>query len=95
MPIYEYTCHGCGGDVEIWQKISEKPKKTCPTCGARKLERIISHTSFHLKGSGWYVTDYAKKGEGQATKSSKTSKTTKAAEPAAPAAPKASEPSSD
>lgn len=62
MPIYEYTCHGCGHDVEIWQKISEKPKKACPDCGARKLERVISATSFHLKGSGWYVTDYANKG---------------------------------
>ncbi|MDX9999988.1 MAG: zinc ribbon domain-containing protein [Polyangia bacterium] len=85
MPIYEYTCHGCGEDVELWQKISEKPKKICPSCGARKLERVISHTSFHLKGSGWYVTDYAKKGS-SATSSPKKDK---------PATPKASETSSD
>jgi putative FmdB family regulatory protein len=62
MPIYEYVCSGCGHEVEAWQKISEKPKKVCPVCHARKLERLISNTSFQLKGSGWYVTDYAKKG---------------------------------
>lgn len=62
MPIYEYSCQGCGADVEVWQKISEKPKKVCPECGAHKLERQISATTFHLKGSGWYVTDYANKG---------------------------------
>lgn len=91
MPIYEYTCHGCGADVEIWQKISEKPKKACPTCGARKLERVISQTSFHLKGSGWYVTDYANK-SGPGT--SKKTKPAEPAEPAVPAAPKTSDSSS-
>ena len=62
MPIYEYGCAVCGHELEAWQKISEKPKKVCPACGARKLERLISNTSFQLKGTGWYVTDYAKKG---------------------------------
>jgi putative FmdB family regulatory protein len=61
MPIYEYACSGCGHELEAWQKISEKPKKACPICHARKLERLISNTSFQLKGTGWYVTDYAKK----------------------------------
>lgn len=61
MPIYEYACASCGHELEIWQKITEKPARTCPNCGARKLERQISHTSFQLKGTGWYVTDYAGK----------------------------------
>jgi len=74
MPIYEYTCHGCGKEIEVWQKISEKPKKVCPECGAHKLERLISNTSFHLKGSGWYVTDYAKGSSGGGSSKSATKK---------------------
>ena len=70
MPIYEYACARCGHEVEVWQRISEKPKKKCPACGALKLERLISNTSFHLKGSGWYVTDYANKGKGSSSKPS-------------------------
>ena len=62
MPIYEYACSACGHQLEEMQKISEKPKKVCPSCHAHKLERLISNTSFQLKGTGWYVTDYAKKG---------------------------------
>lgn len=61
MPIYEYGCAACGHELEIWQKINDRPAKKCPACGARKLERLISNTSFKLKGSGWYVTDYAGK----------------------------------
>ena len=61
MPIYEYACSACGHELEAMQKISEKPKKVCPSCHAHRLERLISNTSFQLKGTGWYVTDYAKK----------------------------------
>ena len=59
MPIYEYKCHKCGV-VEAMQGIKEKPLKKCPNCKG-KVERMISSTSFVLKGSGWYATDYAKK----------------------------------
>ncbi len=59
MPIYEYHCGKCG-DFEVMQKISDKPLSTCPTC-RRKVNKLISSTSFQLKGSGWYVTDYARK----------------------------------
>ena len=59
MPIYEYKCNKCGV-FEVMQKISEAPLKKCPTCKG-KAERQISNTSFVLKGSGWYVTDYARK----------------------------------
>lgn len=60
MPIYEYECTGCGKHHEIIQKISDKPIVKCPQCSGR-LQRLISQSSFHLKGSGWYATDYAKK----------------------------------
>lgn len=60
MPIYEYECLQCGNVHEIMQKMSDKPLYKCPKCGG-KLQKMISHSSFHLKGSGWYVTDYANK----------------------------------
>jgi putative FmdB family regulatory protein len=60
MPIYEYQCAACGQVVERWQKISDSPLADCPSCGG-SLHKIISSCAFHLKGSGWYVTDYAGK----------------------------------
>jgi putative FmdB family regulatory protein len=60
MPIYEYQCAGCGQVVERWQKISDAPLTECPACGG-SLHKIISSCAFHLRGSGWYVTDYAGK----------------------------------
>ncbi len=58
MPIYEYQCEACGNIVENWQKISDPPLEECEACGGR-MRKLISQSSFHLKGSGWYVTDYA------------------------------------
>ena len=72
MPIYEYQCQSCGTIVENWQKISDPPLETCEACGG-KMKKLISQSSFHLKGSGWYVTDYARKGKGSG--GSETSKT--------------------
>ncbi len=63
MPIYEYECRDCGEELEIIQKMSEGPLRKCPSCGALKLHRKISRSAFHLKGDGWYVTDYAKNGK--------------------------------
>jgi putative FmdB family regulatory protein len=60
MPIYEYQCAACGQVVERWQKISDAPLAECPACGG-SLHKLISSCAFHLKGSGWYVTDYAGK----------------------------------
>jgi putative FmdB family regulatory protein len=60
MPIYEYRCEKCG-DFELTQRISDPAAKRCPKC-RRKVRRLISSTSFQLKGSGWYVTDYARSG---------------------------------
>jgi len=61
MPIYEYQCQKCG-TFEITQRITEKPLGKCPNCKG-KVKKLISNTSFQLKGTGWYVTDYARKGK--------------------------------
>jgi putative FmdB family regulatory protein len=58
MPIYEYECSRCGHVEEAIQKFSDKPLKKCRHCSG-KLHRLISQSSFHLKGTGWYVTDYS------------------------------------
>jgi putative FmdB family regulatory protein len=66
MPIYEYECEKCG-EFEQMQRITDPPLARCPTC-KRKVRRLISSTSFQLKGTGWYVTDYAKSGSGNGGK---------------------------
>jgi putative FmdB family regulatory protein len=76
MPIYEYQCAACGRVVEKWQKMSEAPLSTCAACGGG-LSKLISSCSFHLKGSGWYVTDYG--GSHSATAPSDSSEGAKAA----------------
>ena len=58
MPYYEYECESCGRVFEKEQRITAPPKATCPACKSKKTRRLISSTSFQLKGSGWYVTDY-------------------------------------
>lgn len=67
MPIYEYECAACGKIEEAFQRFSDKPLVKCKHCSG-KLHRLISHSSFHLKGSGWYVTDYANKSSSSPTK---------------------------
>ena len=62
MPIYEYCCQKCSKYFEVIQKFSDKPLKKCPDCKGR-LAKLISKASFQLKGTGWYVTDYARKSE--------------------------------
>lgn len=57
MPVYEYKCTGCGAETEVMQKISDAPLTQCTSCGG-ELKKLITNTSFVLKGSGWYVTDY-------------------------------------
>ena len=57
MPVYEYQCTECGQIEEAFQKISDSPLKTCSHCKGH-LKKLISQSTFHLKGSGWYVTDY-------------------------------------
>jgi len=77
MPIYEYECAKCGRIQEALQKISEKPLTRCTHCSG-KLHRLVSQSSFHLKGSGWYVTDYARNARNSAPPQKKEDKTQKA-----------------
>jgi putative FmdB family regulatory protein len=75
MPIYEYKCAKCKKHHEIMQKITDKPLTICPSCGGT-MNKMISSTSFVLKGSGWYATDYAGKGKKDAVeKTEKKEKT--------------------
>ncbi len=78
MPIYEYQCAACGRITERWQKFSEDPLTTCPHCGG-DLNKLISCCTFHLRGSGWYVTDYGGSRQG-APASTETSGETKEAQ---------------
>ncbi|MFC1611203.1 FmdB family zinc ribbon protein [Myxococcota bacterium] len=64
MPIYEYECQKCGEIFEVFQKVSDPPPKR-HSCGSRRVRRVMSQTSFILKGTGWYVTDYARKEKGK------------------------------
>ncbi len=59
MPVYEYACKACGHEFEREQRISDKPLKKCPSCGSMQAKRLISRTSFVLKGGGWYNDLYA------------------------------------
>jgi putative FmdB family regulatory protein len=85
MPIYEYDCQKCGRRTEVLQQLSEKPLKICPRCGG-KLRKAASAPAIRFKGSGWYVTDYAR-----ARKEEKHASSGKA-DPESKAADSASEP---
>jgi putative FmdB family regulatory protein len=69
MPMYEYQCDACGARFEQIQKFSDPPVEVCPTCGERKVRKLLSSPAIQFKGSGWYITDYAR-----AKESSKESK---------------------
>jgi len=61
MPIYEYECDACGHHMEVLQKFSDLPIAECEACHSHQIKKLISQSTFHLKGTGWYVTDYASK----------------------------------
>ena len=67
MPFYEYRCGKCAHEFEEMQRITDPPVHKCPKCGKKAVERLISRTSFVLKGSGWYVTDYGRSGSSAPT----------------------------
>ena len=69
MPIYEYSCEKCG-IVEASQKFDDAPLEECPECGQGGIKKEISASAFHLKGTGWYKTDYASSGSSQGGKRS-------------------------
>ena len=81
LPIYEYQCRNCGKAFEVFQKITDEPLQTCKYCSGQ-LRKLISISSFQLKGTGWYITDYKNKEtkkekplEGGAEKTPETSAT--------------------
>lgn len=71
MPIYEYRCESCGVELEKIRKFSDPPLTDCPACGKPTLKKLVSASSFRLKGSGWYETDFKNKkkpaGDGKAS----------------------------
>lgn len=73
MPLYEYKCTKCGSGIEILHKVGERPRQTCQKCGGR-LEKMLSAPAIQFKGSGWYVTDYARKQIPEKTQSPKDQK---------------------
>ncbi|RME27289.1 MAG: zinc ribbon domain-containing protein [Deltaproteobacteria bacterium] len=73
MPIYEYECRKCGDQFDVIQSFSDKPLRKCRKCGGR-LTKLVSECSFHLKGSGWYVTDYSGKTPSKAKKKKESKK---------------------
>ncbi len=81
MPIYEYICKNCEKEFELIQKISDPPAKKCPDCG-KKIEKKLSLSSFQLKGTGWYVTDFANKGKEKKADKKESKKETKTESPA-------------
>jgi putative FmdB family regulatory protein len=60
MPIYEYRCDQCGQTIEVLQKVGARQRRKCERCAGR-LRKLVSRTSFHLKGGGWYTEGYSKK----------------------------------
>jgi putative FmdB family regulatory protein len=83
MPIYEYDCPICGR-VEAIQKVNDTPLKECPNCLEKgkhsKITKLVSPAAFHLKGSGWYKTDYASSSSSGSSKSSTESSKSKVGE---------------
>jgi putative FmdB family regulatory protein len=76
MPLYEYACERCGKTFEVMQKFSDEPLTTHDGCGGA-VERLISPPAFQFKGSGWYVTDYARNGKSSTGSDSKNKPETK------------------
>ena len=68
MPIYEYACERCKKEFEVEQRITEEPLKRCPSCRSPKIKRLISRTSFVLKGGGWYSDLYSSRKDGKASR---------------------------
>ena len=74
MPIYEYKCSKCGKTIEVIQKMSDKPLKKHEQCGGA-LTKLISAAGFQFKGTGWYVTDYARKSSSENKETASDNKT--------------------
>ena len=86
MPIYEYRCAECGFEKEFLQRMSDAPLKDCPKCGKPALKKMLSAAGFHLKGTGWYATDFKNNNKQPAAKSGKAETADKPAAGAAESA---------
>ena len=75
MPIYEYECESCGNVEEVVQKLSDKPLKNCSSCSG-KVHKLISQSTFHLKGGGWYADSYGSSNSSSSGSAKKETKTT-------------------
>jgi len=73
MPLYEYVCDACGHRFEVIRKFSDAPLDRCPKCGG-PIHKLQSAPAFHLKGTGWYITDYGRKDSGSSGGESSESK---------------------
>ena len=83
MPIYAYKCAECGHELDVIRKVSDPPLTECPNCGKPALVKQITAAGFHLKGGGWYVTDFRDSGSGKkkdAGKADEKAKTDQAAD---------------
>lgn len=74
MPLYEYQCDSCAHRFEVIQKFSDAPIEVCPKCGG-PVKKLLSSPAIQFKGTGWYITDYAKKSDSATTPASSTTKT--------------------
>ncbi|MBN2242159.1 MAG: zinc ribbon domain-containing protein [Acidobacteria bacterium] len=92
MPLYEYECTQCGCRVEVVQKVSDAPLRKCRKCGGA-LRKLISSPAIQFKGSGWYITDYAKKSAPQ--EEAKSKEKAPAKESCTPAASSEAKPKSE
>jgi putative FmdB family regulatory protein len=66
MPLYEYRCESCQHQFEVIRKFSDAPLDVCPNCGAGPVVKLLSSPAFQFKGTGWYITDYARKDSAKA-----------------------------
>jgi putative FmdB family regulatory protein len=103
MPLYEYQCDACGERFEVIQKFSDANVEQCRKCGKGPVQKLLSSPAIQFKGSGWYITDYAKKGSGSDSSSAagkseksetseKKSDSTSESKPAATSTPAPSSP---
>jgi putative FmdB family regulatory protein len=74
MPLYEYLCDACGHRFEKIQKFSDPLIEECPKCGEKQVHKLVSSPAIQFKGTGWYITDYAKKNTVDAAKAAADSK---------------------
>ena len=82
MPLYEYECEACGKRFEKIQKFSDAPLEVCELCGKGPIHKLLSSPAIQFKGTGWYITDYAKKGSAAAGETGASAKSESSDKPA-------------